>query len=188
MDDALKKLTDKAAADMDHAVEYLKKELSGVRAGKASPALLDGIKVDYYGSAMPINAVGAINTPDARMLTVQVWEKNMVAVVEKAIRAANLGLNPQPDGQLIRIPLPMLTEERRKELVKVCHQFAEKGRIAVRNIRRDANEHIKKTAKDAKLSEDMARAAEDVVQKLTDKHIHLVEDVLKKKEEEILKV
>jgi ribosome recycling factor len=188
MDDALKKITDKVAVDMDHSVEFLRKELAGVRAGKASPALLDGIKVDYYGSQMQINAVGAINTPDPRMITVQVWEKNMVAAVEKAIRAANLGLNPQSDGQLIRIPLPMLTEERRKELVKVCHQFAEKAKIAVRNLRRDANESIKKTAKDLKISEDISRAAEDVVQKLTDKHIHLVDEILKKKEEEILKV
>lgn len=188
MEEALKELVDFSSDEMDAALDHFKKELGGIRAGKASPALLDGVKVDFYGSMMPINAVGTINAPDPRMLTVQVWDKSMVAAVDKAIRSANMGLNPQMEGQLLRIPLPVLTEERRRDLVKLCHQVGERAKVSVRNARRDANDEIKKTVKANSFSEDNRFEAEDVVQKLTDKHIAHIDELLKKKEDEILKV
>src|SRR5438046_2679983 len=139
---------------MNGAVATFKSELSGLRTGRASAALLDPVKVEAYGNTVPINQVGTISTPEARMITVQVWDKGLAKAVDKAIRDAGLGLNPQMDGQLLRVPLPELNEERRKELVKLAHKYAEQGRVAVRNIRRDGMELLKKGEKDHKISQD----------------------------------
>lgn len=184
----LKKYYDAAEVEMDDAVNYLKRELSHLRAGKATPQLLDGIKVDYYGSTMPLNQIASINTPEARLLVVQPWDKGSIPVIEKAIMASGLGLNPSNDGTLIRIPLPVLSEERRQELVKLAHEIAENARISVRNARRDANDHIKKAVKDDSLPEDSKFETEDQIQKLTDSYIEKIEGYLKKKETDILTV
>jgi ribosome recycling factor len=188
MDESLKDLIELTSSEMDGAINHLKKDLSGIRAGKASPGLLDGVKVEYYGSQMPISQVATIGAPDARLITVQPWEKNMIPAIEKAIRASNLGLNPMTDGPIIRVPLPMLTEERRRDLVKICREAGEKAKVIIRAARRDGNEAVKKTVKDNHLSEDMRFTAEEHIQKFTDKHIALVDDLLKKKEDEILTV
>lgn len=176
-----------ASDHMNKAINHLEVELTKIRAGKANPQMLDGIQVDYYGSAMPINQVANISVLDARTLSIQPWEKNMLQPIERAIIAANIGINPQNDGALIRIYLPPLTEERRKELVKRCQHEGEHCRVAIRNIRRDAIEHIKRLQKNG-LSEDAAKDAEDDVQQLTDKHITGVEKHLASKEKEIMSV
>lgn len=173
---------------MDATLQSLQHEFAGLRTGRASPNLLDSIQVEAYGAMMPITQVGTIGAPEARLLTVQVWDKGMVSSVEKAIRNSNLGLNPMSDGQLVRIPLPELSEERRKEMVKVAQKYAENGRVAIRNIRRDGMDSIKKMEKDKKLSEDDARGKEDLVQKETDLHINKIEEKIKDKEKEIMKV
>ena len=179
---------EKAGQEMDHAVEFFKRELSHIRAGKASPAMLEGVKVEYYGSMMPLSQVANVGAPEARMLTVQPWDKSMIGPIEKAILSSGLGFNPQNDGIMIRVPVPMLTEERRHELVKVAREAAEKAKIGVRNARRDANEHIKKKAKEDSLPEDARFEAESEVQKLTDKEILKIEDLLQIKEKEITTV
>jgi ribosome recycling factor len=178
------------AAGEDHmkkAIGHLEAELTKIRAGKANPQMLDGIVVDYYGSPMPINQVANISVMDARTLSIQPWEKNMLQPIERAIIAANMGINPQNDGNLIRMFLPPLTEERRKELVKKCQAEGEQSRIAIRNIRRDAIEGIKKLQKNG-LSEDAAKDAEAEVQQVTDKFIAMVEKHLTSKEKEIMSV
>ncbi len=172
---------------MKKAINHLEAELVKVRAGKANPQMLDGISVDYYGSPMPINQVGNISVMDARTITIQPWEKNMLQPIERAIIASNIGLNPQNDGNLIRLFLPPLTEERRKELVKRCHGEGEHAKVAVRNIRRDAIEHIKKAQKNG-LSEDAAKDAEAEVQDLTNRYITHVDKHLAAKEKEIMSV
>lgn len=172
---------------MQKAINHLEAELTKIRAGKANPQMLDGIVVDYYGSPMPINQVANINTMDARTLSIQPWEKNMLQPIERAIIAANIGINPQNDGNLIRLFLPPLTEERRKELVKKCLAEGEHSKVAIRNIRRDAIEHIKKLQKNG-LSEDAAKDAETNVQQVTDKYISAVEKHLSLKEKEIMSV
>ena len=172
---------------MKKAIGHLETELTKVRAGKANPQMLDGIMVDYYGSPMPINQIANISTMDARTLSIQPWEKNMLQPIERAIIAANIGINPQNDGTFIRIFLPPLTEERRKELAKRCHGEAEHSRVAIRNIRRDAIEHIKKLQKNG-LSEDAAKDAEADMQQVTDKFISAVEKHLAAKEKEIMSV
>ena len=169
------------------AITHLEIELTKIRAGKANPQMLDGIMVDYYGSPMPINQVANISVMDARTLSIQPWEKNMLQPIERAIIAANIGINPQNDGALIRIFLPPLTEERRKELVKRCQNEGEHTKIAIRNIRRDAIEHIKKLQKNG-LSEDASKDAEADVQQMTDKFIAFVEKHLSAKEKEIMSV
>jgi len=179
---------DKATQDMDHAIDYFKRELSHIRAGKANPTMLDGVKVDYYGSIMPLNQVANVAAPEPRMITIQPWDKSMIPAIEKAIQAAGLGFNPQNDGILIRVPVPMLTEERRLELVKVSREQAEKARIVVRNVRRDANDHIKRKAKEDSLPEDARFEAEAHIQKLTDTEIAKIEDLLQVKEKEITTV
>jgi len=176
-----------AEEHMNKAINHLEAELAKIRAGKANPQILDGIVVDYYGSPMPINQVGNVSVLDARTLTIQPWEKNMLQPIEKAIIAANIGINPQNDGNSIRLFLPPLTEERRKELVKRCQNEGEHTRVAVRNIRRDAIEHIKKLQKTG-LSEDIAKDAEDNVQELTKKYIAAVDKHLASKEKEIMAV
>ncbi|MBL7730727.1 MAG: ribosome recycling factor [Chitinophagaceae bacterium] len=172
---------------MKKAISHLETELIKIRAGKANPQMLDGIMVDYYGAPMPINQVANISVMDARTLSIQPWEKNMLQPIERAIIAANIGVNPQNDGALIRIFLPPLTEERRRELVKKCHGEGEHSKVAIRNIRRDAIEHIKKLQKNG-LSEDAAKDAEDEVQSVTDKYTAGVEKHLAAKEKEIMSV
>jgi ribosome recycling factor len=172
---------------MKKAITHLEVELGKIRAGKANPQMLDGIMVDYYGSPMQINQVSNISVMDARTLSIQPWEKNMLQPIERAIIAANIGITPQNDGALIRIFLPPLTEERRKELVKKCQAEGEHTKVAIRNIRRDAIEHIKKLQKNG-LSEDAAKDAEQNVQQVTDKYISAVEKHLTSKEKEIMSV
>jgi len=173
---------------MNGAVTALKAELAGLRTGRASPHLLDPVKVEAYGSQMPISQVGTVSTPEPRLLTVQVWDKGLVKATDKAIRDAGLGLNPQVDGQLLRIPIPELNEERRKELVKLAHKYAEQGKVAARNVRRDGMEALKKAEKDHKISEDEHRKHGDELQKLTDSHIHEIDQALHQKEQEIMQV
>ncbi|MFC1672831.1 ribosome recycling factor [Pseudomonadota bacterium] len=173
---------------MDGAVEALHKEFSGLRTGRASTSLLDTITVDAYGAAMPLNQVGTVGVPEPRMLTVQVWDKGMVKSVEKAIMDSGLGLNPQADGQLVRIPIPPLNEERRKELAKVAGKYTEEARIAVRNVRRHAMDELKKAEKDNEISEDEMHQYSDEVQKLTDGSIGKIDEALSHKEEEIMQV
>jgi ribosome recycling factor len=172
---------------MKKAIGHLEAELVKIRAGKANPQMLDGIVVDYYGSPMPINQVANISVMDARTLSIQPWEKNMLQPIERAIIAANIGITPQNDGNLIRLFLPPLTEERRKELVKKCQSEGEHSRVAVRNIRRDAIEHIKRLQKSG-LSEDAAKDAEADVQQVTDRFISAIEKHLTSKEKEIMSV
>ncbi|MFN3695657.1 MAG: ribosome recycling factor [Ignavibacterium sp.] len=173
---------------MDKTLETLRSELAKVRTGKATTALLDGIKVDYYGNMTPINQVGNLTVLDAHTLSITPWDKSMVPVIEKAILEANLGFNPVSDGTNIKIPVPPLTEERRRDFVKIVKKFGEDAKIAIRNVRRDANEHLKKEQKDKKMSEDELKIAEDEVQKLTDQHIKMIDDLLKHKEKEIMEV
>ena len=173
---------------MQKSIESMRGDMAKIRTGRASPALIDHIMVDYYGSPTPINQVANITVQDARTLGVQPWEKPMVPVVERAIMEANLGLNPMTAGELIRIPLPPLTEERRKEMVKVAASEGENGKIAVRNIRRDANNDFKTLLKEKEITEDDDKRAQDLVQKLTDKYVAEIDEVVKEKEAEILTV
>jgi ribosome recycling factor len=172
---------------MKKAITHLETELTKIRAGKATPQILDGIVVDYYGSPTPINQVGNVNVMDARTLSIQPWEKNMLQPIERAIIAANIGINPQNDGVQIRLFLPPLTEERRRELVKKCQVEGEHSRVAIRNIRRDAIENIKRLQKNG-LSEDIAKDAETNIQNITDKFITTVDKHLLSKEKEIMSV
>lgn len=173
---------------MEGALSALDKEFQGLRTGRASVNLLEPIMVDAYGSKMPINQVGTVGVPEPRMLTVQVWDKTMTKAVEKAIRESDLGLNPQVDGQLLRIPLPDLSEERRVELAKVAAKYAESARIAVRNVRRDGMDSLKKAEKDGLLSQDDRRLYEEEVQEMTDKFVSRIDDGLGTKEKEIKQV
>lgn len=182
------KIIHDAEEKMKKAVEFTRQELSKLRSGKATVAILDDIKIDYYGQKMPIGQTASINAPDAHLVTVQPWDKSVIGEIEKAILAANIGLTPSNDGTVIRLPVPPLNEERRKELVKVAKKFAEDGRITIRNIRRDANEHLKKAEKDARVSEDDRKHGEGEIQKLTDKYIKQLDDILAGKEKEIMEV
>jgi len=173
---------------MDGAVATVKTELNGLRTGRASAALLDPVKVEAYGNISPINQVGTVGTPEPRLITVQVWDKGLVKAVDKAIRDAGLGLNPQTDGQLIRVPLPELNEERRKELVKLAHKYAEAGRVAVRNVRRDGMDALKKAEKEGKIGQDEHHKLGDELQKLTDGHVRDIDQALQGKEQEIMQV
>src|SRR5687768_4360066 len=171
---------------MHGAVEALKHDLGGLRTGRASTSLLDPVHVDVYGANMPINQVATISAPEPRMLSVQVWDKSNIGPVEKAIRTADLGINPVVDGQNIRLPIPDMTEERRKELSKLAHQYVEKAKIAVRNVRRDGNDALKQDEKKNEISEDERKRRETEVQKLTDETIAEIEQVLVSKDREIL--
>jgi ribosome recycling factor len=173
---------------MDKAVAALKEEFGGLRTGRASATLLDQVHIDAYGSTMPLNQVGAVSVPDPRMLMVNVWDRGLVVSVEKAIRNAGLGLNPLVDGQNLRIPIPPLTEERRKEIAKIASKYAEQQRIAVRNIRRDANDDLKKAEKDGAINQDEHKRLEGEVQKITDEAIKRIDEALKTKEQEIMHV
>lgn len=173
---------------MDGAQEALRKEFAGLRTGRASAALLEPVTVEAYGSSMPINQVGTVGVPEPRMITVQVWDRSLVGAVEKAIRNAGLGLNPASDGQLVRVPIPALSEERRIELTKVAGKYSEQARVAVRNVRRDGMEMLKRMEKDGEISEDDHRMWSDEIQSLTDEHIKSIDTALAQKEEEILQV
>ena len=187
MEEDISDIVTTADDHMKKAITHLETELVKIRAGKATPQILDGIVVDYYGSPTPINQVGNINVMDARTLSIQPWEKNMLQPIERAIIAANIGINPQNDGSQIRLFLPPLTEERRRELVKKCLGEGEHSRVAIRNIRRDAIEHIKRLQKNG-LSEDIAKDAETNIQNITDKFITTVDKHLSSKEKEIMSV
>ena len=180
-------ITEESKESMAKAISHLETELIKIRAGKATPNLVDGIVVDYYGSPMPINQVGNVSVSDARTLTIQPWEKNMLQPIERAIIAANIGINPQNDGNIIRLFLPPLTEERRRELVKRAQNEGEHSKVAIRSIRREAMEQIKKLQKNG-MSEDITKDAEDSVQELTDRYITLVDKHLATKEKEIMTV
>ncbi len=173
---------------MNGAIDNLKTEFSGLRTGRASSALLDPVLVDVYGSNMPLNQVGTVSVPEPRMITVQVWDKGNCAAVEKAIRNAGLGLNPMQDGSLVRIPIPELNEERRVELGKVAHKYAEQTRISIRNVRRDGMDKLKKSEKDGDMSQDEQKIWAEEIQDTTDQHIKTVDEMLSTKEQEIMQI
>lgn len=173
---------------MDGALEALRKEFAGLRTGRASANLLEPVHVTAYGNNMPLNQVGTVNVPEPRMITVQVWDRGLVGAVEKAIRDAGLGLNPASDGNTVRVPIPELSQDRRQELSKIAHKYAEQARVAVRNVRRDGMDFLKKLEKDGKITEDEHRGLSDQMQKLTDEHVKKVDDTLAGKEKEILQV
>ena len=173
---------------MNGAIEVLKDEFGGLRTGRASPALLEPIQVMAYGSPMPMNQVGTISAPDGRMLSVQVWDNSMIGAVEKAIRDSDLGLNPQTEGNVVRVPVPQLSEERRIEMTKIAGKYAEQARIAVRNVRRDGIDMLKKMEKDGDISQDEQRAWTDEIQKVTDSSIKTIDESVSSKEAEILQV
>jgi len=173
---------------MESTVEVVKKEFAGLRTGRASAALLDPVMVDAYGAKMPLNQVASVSTPEPRLISVSVWDKGLTKSVEKAIREANLGVNPVSDGTLIRVPIPPLTSERRTELTKIAHKYAEQGKVAIRNIRREGNETLKKLEKDHKISQDEHRGFAEEVQKMTDSFVSKIDEALKHKEQEIMQV
>ncbi len=173
---------------MDGALDALRKEFAGLRTGRASTGMLDPVQVEAYGNFMPLNQVGTVSVPEPRLLTVQVWDKGMVKAVEKAIRESGLGLNPQPDGQLIRVPIPELSQERRTELVKVAGKYAEHARVAVRNVRRDAMDALKKAEKDGEITEDGHKGQSEKVQKLTDEHVKKIDEAQATKEKEVMQI
>lgn len=173
---------------MDGALEVLRKEFGGLRTGRASASLLEPVQVEAYGNRMPINQVGTVNVPEPRMITVQVWDKSQVKAVERAIRDSGLGLNPMVDGQLVRVPIPDLTEERRTEITKIAHKYAEQARVSVRNVRRDAMDKLKRMEHDHEISQDEHHDWNSKVQKITDEHIKKIDEALAAKEQEIKQV
>jgi ribosome recycling factor len=178
-----------AKARMERAVDAMRREFAKIRTGKATVSLLDGVKVDAYGSTVPLRQVANISVPEARLLVVQPWDKKIIGDIEKAIRSADLGLNPSNNGTLIRVPIPPLTEERRKEMVRYVHKLAEEGRVAIRNVRRDVNEILRQRQKDGQISEDeFHRAHDKVIQEMTDERIREVDHVLATKETELMEV
>src|SRR5712692_3530702 len=183
---SVKEIEANAKTRMDKALADLQHDMAGVRTGRASVSLLDNVRADYYGTLTPLNQLATLHVPEPSLITVQPWDVSQIGVIEKAIRSADLGLNPANDGKLIRIPIPPLTEERRKELVKKLHHVAEDHRVAMRNVRRDANENVKKLLKDKVISEDEDRRAHDEIQKLTDGSIQRLDAAAKAKEKEIL--
>ncbi|RPI13680.1 MAG: ribosome recycling factor [Ignavibacteriae bacterium] len=184
----IKDILKNADSKMMKSVEAVRQELVRIRTGKATTSLLDGVKVDYYGTPTPLNQLGTVSIPDIHTIAIQVWDKSAIQSIEKAVMNANLGLNPMSEGQLVRIPIPPLNEERRKELVKLVKKFAEEGKVAVRNVRRDAIEHLRKAEKDEHVSEDDRKHAETEVQKYTDKHIKDIDVIIQQKEKEIMEV
>jgi ribosome recycling factor len=184
----IKDIANDARKRMDSAVEDSRKKLAAVRTGRASVSLLDNVTVEYYGTSMPLNQVATIHAPEPTLLTVQPFDPTQLGNIEKAIRASELGLNPANDGKLIRVPIPPLTEERRKQMVKIVHEIAEEHRTAIRNVRRDANEQIKKMLKDKSVSEDAEKDGLDQIQKLTDQHISKINELSDHKEKEVMTV
>ncbi len=181
-------ITSDAEQGMNKAVDSFKRDLQKIRTGRANTAMLDGIKVDYYGTPTPVNQVATVQVVDARLITVKPWEKNMIAVIDKTIRASDLGINPVADSELVRLPIPPLTQERRKELAKVVGKQTEEARVAVRSARRDAMDMIKDAEKDKQITEDERKKGETKVQELTDKFIGQIEDIAKAKEKEIMEL
>lgn len=177
-----------AGQHMERALEALKREFAGVRTGKATPALLDTVRVEAYGSLVPLNQVATVSAPEPRLLVVQPWDRGMFGPIEKALQMSELGLNPSNDGKVIRVPIPALTEERRREYVKLLHKMAEEARVSIRHARKEANDEIKRRQKDAELSEDEARREQDEIQKLTDRYIQTVDEHLRHKEAEVMEV
>jgi len=175
-------------AHMEKAVEAVRREFAGVRTGKASPGLLDTVRVDAYGSKMPVNQLASISTPEPRLMLVQPWDKSLMGPIEKAIRAAELGLNPANDGNVIRIPIPALNEERRREMVKLLHRLAEEGKVAIRHARHEGNKQVKSREHDHEISEDDARRQVDEIQKVTDEYIAKIDHLLEAKEREVMEV
>jgi len=173
---------------MDGALDALKREFAGLRTGRASAGLLDPIKVEAYGQTMPLNQVGTVGVPESRLLTVQVWDKSLVGKVERAIRDSDLGLNPSSDGTMIRVPIPELSEDRRRELTKIAGRYAEQAKVAVRNVRRDGMDLLKRQEKDGEISQDEHKRLADQIQKLTDEHIKLIDDAAAAKDKEIMQV
>lgn len=173
---------------MEGALDALRREFTSVRTGKANAAILDSVRVDAYGSMMPLNQLGTVSAPEPRLLTIQPWDRGLVSAIERGIHLSELGLNPSNDGSMIRIPIPPLTEERRREFVKVLHKMAEEGRVSIRQARKDANDEIKQRQKDEGLSEDDIRREQAEVQKLTDQYVEKVEALLKTKEAEVMEV
>ena len=184
----IEELIQDATRRMDKAIHATRDHLNSVRTGRASPGLLDRISVDYYGQQTPLKQLATINVPEPRMLTIQPFDPSSIKQIEKAIQESDLGLTPSNDGKLIRLPIPQLTEERRKELVKVVRHLAEEGRVAVRNVRRDCMHHLKELVDNGEVGADEEHRAEERVQKLTDEHVHRIDDLLKRKEAEILEV
>jgi len=176
------------SSKMDKSILSLKKDIATLRTGRANTNMLDTIKVDVYGQPMPIDQLATISVPEARLISIQVWDKANIAIIESAIQKSELGINPQLDGQIIRLRIPDLTEERRKDLIKVLKNIGEKGKIAIRNIRREANEDLKKKLKDKIISEDNSKNFEKQIQKLTDKNIEIIEKILSDKEKEIIQI
>lgn len=183
-----KQIVKDAEEKMKKSIEVFRTDLAGMKAGRATPALLDKIRVDYYGTPSPIKQVAAVEVSDSRTLTIKPYERNMIKAIEKAIQQSDLGINPNNDGIVIRLQIPAMTEDRRKEMVKVVHKRTEEERVVIRNIRRDANEHLKKEEKAKTISEDESKRAQDEIQKLTDKLIKEVEQILAAKEKEIMEV
>ena len=182
----LKGLFGEVKKRMDSQIEHVRRELGGVRTGRASVTILDTVHVEAYGSSMPLNQVATMSIPEPQMILAQPFDPSLLSAVEKGIRNANLGLNPTNDGKVVRIPIPALTDERRKELSKIVHKYAEEGRNGIRQVRRDANDKLKKLLKDHKISEDDERRSLDEVQKITDQHVRLIDDLQKKKDAELL--
>lgn len=173
---------------MEGALEALRRDFASVRTGKATPSLLDGVRVEAYGSLVPLNQVGTVSAPEPRMLTIQPWDKSQLKAIERGIAEADLGLNPSNDGNIIRIPIPALTEERRKDFVRQLHRMAEEGRVSIRQARKDANDAVKQRQKDGELSEDEARREQDEVQTMTNQYVERVDELLKRKEAEVMEV
>ncbi len=184
----LKEVTAEAEERMEKTVEHFRRELAGIRAGRANPSLLDKIRVEYYGEATPLNQLASIGVPEPRLLVIQPWDKTAIPAIEKALLKSDLGITPTNDGNVVRLAIPQLTEERRQELVKMIRKKTEEQRVAIRNIRRDANDMVKSFQKDGEITEDDAHRGTDEVQKLTDKYIGLVDDVLSAKEKEVMEV
>ena len=184
----IKETLSKAKSSMEKALEAAQHELASIRTGRASLGLLDTIRVDYYGSALPLNQVASLGVPEPSLITIQPWDRNMIPVIEKQIRASSLGLNPVNDGVVIKLPIPQPSEERRKDLVRLARKLGEEARIAVRNVRRDANEHVKKAEKEGEISEDNSHDAQAEIQELTDHYVRLIDEMLETKEAEIMEV
>ena len=182
----LKGLNAEVKRRMDGAIDHVRKELAGVRTGRASVNLLDPVQVEAYGTTMPLNQVASLSIPEPTLIVAQPFDPTLMSAIERGIQKANLGLNPASDGKVIRVPIPTLTEERRKELSRLVHKYAEEGRNSVRQVRRDANERLKKLLKDHKISEDDERRGLDDVQKITDQHVTMIDDLQKKKDQELL--
>lgn len=185
---SIKEIKKDATHRMNRSVENIQQEFTKIRTGRATPALLDGVKVSYYGNMAPLSQASTITVPEPRLIAIQPWDRNMIGDIEKAILKSDLGLTPSNDGTFVRIPIPQLSEERRKDLVKLVKKFAEDGRIAVRNVRRDANDHFKKMQKNHEISEDELSVVLDEMQEITDSHIKDIDKLLEHKEEEIMEV